>query len=103
MFLASESHDLSQAEKENVCTAKQIYKMTAIFVLNGHRLLFWVKKIVILRIYSALRAWDNSNDSGAKSWKVEDILTISVEVNHAGDIFEGTQQDIIGAFYLHLF
>ena len=80
-----------------------VYNVTTIFIQNGHKLLFWVKKIVILRIYSALRAWDNSNDSGAKSWKVEDILTISVEVNHAGDIFEGTQQDIIGAFYLHLF
>mgnify|MGYP007025539641 CR=1 FL=1 len=37
MFLASESHDLSQAEKEkNACKAEQIYKMTAIFALNGH-------------------------------------------------------------------
>ena len=31
------------------------------------------------------------------------VSVISVEVNHAGDIFEGTRQDIIGVFYLHLF
>ncbi len=33
MFLASESHDLSQAEEEekNGCYAEQIYKMTTIF------------------------------------------------------------------------
>ena len=69
MFLACESHDLSQAEKEK---NEQIYKMGTIFTLNGHRLSFWVNIVVILIINSALQAvnsfsaWDRSRDTTAK-------------------------------------
>ena len=31
------------------------------------------------------------------------MLTTSVEINHAGEIFEGTRQDIRGVFHVHLF
>ena len=30
------------------------------------------------------------------------MLTTSVEINHAGEIFEGTRQDIRGVFHVHL-
>ena len=68
-----------------------------------------MKIVVILGIYSALQAvisfsaGDKSRDSGANSQKVEDMLTTSVEINHAGEIFEGTRQDIWSAFHVHLF
>ena len=40
-LLASESRDLSQAEKEmTACKAEQIHKMTIIFTQNGPRLSF---------------------------------------------------------------
>ena len=106
-LLRVESRDFSQVEKEGTaCKAEQIHKMTTIFTQNDNQGPFWVKIVVIFLIYSALQAvsaWDKPRDLGANSQKVEDILTTSVEINHAGEIFEGTRQDISGVFHLHLF
>ena len=74
-----ESRNFSHAEKERTpCKAEQIHKMTIILTQKGSRLLFWVKRVVILWICSALQvflslsAWKKSRDSTCNIQKLED-------------------------------
>ena len=74
MAVQVESCGFYQAEKERTaCKAEQIYKMTTIITLNGPRLSFWVKMVVILWICSALQAalsfsaWEKPHDSSGNS------------------------------------
>ena len=79
-LLEVESRDFSQAEKEiTACKGEQIHNITTIFAQNGPRLSFWMKKNVILWVFSPLQAvlsfsvWEKSRDSTPNSHKQEDM------------------------------